>query len=559
MVDGDESFINVDAQGVAGADVMEIEPVEGVDVSFEDETSAVSTYAIRKIKTIKAKTEIELFTGVTADVSVKIKSPQVEYSINSNYAYVALEGDTEISYNIEANVAEMYLGDKAVELFTCSVLGVGDFTVSVEFKVSGSASGSVKGYLVAGLECTNGGKLRAIKSFQQKQYSTNIEATASVGLKVKLGITKMPVINAYVYAEAGVKANLKTTIYNNSESNKCVNFKAYLYAKYGAQASAKFGGWKTSLSVEYDIFNESNSPVKIVHHYENGMLVPFCTKGSEYSNYFTNDSSRWSGSGWTSANGAYGLSADGTPVARYTYTLDDKNNATITKYNGNSWSIYIPEKIDGYTVVGIGSNAFSNEEMVSVVIPDTVTAIESNAFYKATALKNVTLSKNLTSIESDAFRSCSSLESIVIPDTVTKIGWSAFYNCTSLKDVKLSKSLTYLGSMAFGSTAIDEIEIPKTLDNCDGSGPFYECELLKKVTFESGITKIPQCLFENCTGLESIVIPDTVTVIEGSAFLNATALKNVTLSKSLKSIKGNAFDSCISLESITIPDTVTSI
>ncbi len=560
-VESEEAFVSVDTQGVTDADAMEITPVEGVDVSFEEDNSGISTFATKKMKSLKAKTELELFPGVTADVTVKIKDPKVEYSVNPSYAYVILRGDTEISYNIEANLVEMPTGKKAIELINVNVLGVGNFIVSVEFELSGTASGEVKGYLETGIECTNGDKIRAIKNFRQKQYSSNIEATASVGLKATLGVTKMPVINAYVYAEVGIKAKLKASIYNDDkEPNKCVHFSAYLYAKYGATASVKFGGWKTSVTLNYDIYDKTNSPVKIVHHYENGILVPTCARGTDDTSFFTKAPSRWSGSGWISANGAYGLNADGTSFALYNYTLNEKDEATITKYNGNSWSVYIPTEIDGYKVIAIGSSAFRYKDVGRVVIPDTVTSIGASAFYNASSLKQVNLSENLTVIGPYAFESCRSLETINIPDSVTEIENSAFDDCSSLKDIILSKSLKNLGLRAFAKTAVETIEIPKSLEQCGGSsGPFYDCEKLKTVVFEKGTSQIPGSLFAGCTGLEEIDIPDTVTSIGASAFYNASSLKQVNLSENLTVIGPYAFESCRSLETINIPDSVTEI
>ena len=563
-VESDDAFVLVDAQGVADAEVMEIAPVEGVDVSFEEDNSGISTFSTKKLKSIKAKTELELFPGVTADVSVKIKSPEIEYSVSSSYAYVLLQGDTEISYSVEANLVEMAFGDKAIELFTVSVLGIGNFTVSVEFELSGSASGEVEGYLVAGLECTKGGKLRAIKSFQQKQYSSNVEASASVGLKVTFGITKMPVISAYIYAEAGVKANLKATTYkDDKEPHKCVHFAAYLYVKYGASASAKFGGWKTSLSVNYDIFNEKNSPVKIVHHYENGVLVPSCTRGTDYTNFFTKASSRWGGSGWISANGAYGLNADGTYFALYNYTLNDKNEATITKYNGNSWSVYIPKEIDGYTVVAIGNKAFQYKDAKSIIIPETVSYIDSYAFSECYNLREIEIPYLVTTINSNTFANCASLEKVTIPETVTTIYRYAFDYCTSLRTVELPKSLTTLYNGAFRyCDSLTDVYIPKNVtieSSISNDGPFIWCSNIKNVVFADGMTSIPSKLFSYCDGIKSINIPSTVTNIESYAFYKCSELETVIIPNSVTTIGAYAFAECTSIKEIELPESVTTI
>ena len=52
----------------------------------------------------------------------------------------------------------------------------------------------------------------------------------------------------------------------------------------------------------------------------------------------------------------------------------------------------------------------------------------------------VLIPNSVTSIDSYAFNNCTTLTSIVIPNSVISIGSSAFHNCTSLT------SITYNGS-----------------------------------------------------------------------------------------------------------------
>ena len=68
--------------------------------------------------------------------------------------------------------------------------------------------------------------------------------------------------------------------------------------------------------------------------------------------------------------------------------LDDANRATITGYSGNATALYIPEEIDGHAgVVAIGDRAFENRtDLRTVMIPDSVTRINGNAFYIAVIL-----------------------------------------------------------------------------------------------------------------------------------------------------------------------------
>lgn len=58
-----------------------------------------------------------------------------------------------------------------------------------------------------------------------------------------------------------------------------------------------------------------------------------------------------------------------------------------------------------------------------------------NAFYRCSALANVTLGEDVRLIGKGAFMNCERLESIIIPDGVTRIGDYAFGGCRRVSSV----------------------------------------------------------------------------------------------------------------------------
>ena len=82
------------------------------------------------------------------------------------------------------------------------------------------------------------------------------------------------------------------------------------------------------------------------------------------------------------------------------------SEAEITGYTGTEKDISIPSRISGHTVTSIGSGAFMNSTVTSVVIPNTVTSIGDQAFYGCTSLGKIDLNNNLKSVGLSAFKNC---------------------------------------------------------------------------------------------------------------------------------------------------------
>ena len=101
----------------------------------------------------------------------------------------------------------------------------------------------------------------------------------------------------------------------------------------------------------------------------------------------------------------------------FTYELTSSNEATITGcYKKCPTSIKIPNKIDWYTITGVGVKAFSEAGLTSVTLNESVLRIEREAFH-FNYLTNVTLPSNLEVIGEAAF-SQNQWQIITIPASV---------------------------------------------------------------------------------------------------------------------------------------------
>ena len=207
----------------------------------------------------------------------------------------------------------------------------------------------------------------------------------------------------------------------------------------------------------------------------------------------------------------------------------DKAAGTITGHDGAVGpDLVIPREIDGTPVTIIGSSAIQFNAASSVVIPDTVTTIESYAFQHSDNLKTVVIPDSVRTIGKAAFSRCG-LTSLTIPSGVTEIESEAFEQCAFLTSAAIFADLEELPSAMF-----------------DG------CTRLKSVALPSGLKRIGKGAFSRCPALETIQLPDGLTHIEAGAFSNS-GLKELPLPASLEEIGADAFSWCGNLSHVTLP------
>ncbi|MDD3381997.1 MAG: leucine-rich repeat protein, partial [Bacilli bacterium] len=127
-------------------------------------------------------------------------------------------------------------------------------------------------------------------------------------------------------------------------------------------------------------------------------------------------------------------------------------NVIITKYSGSSISLKIPEKIEGYEVIGVGEKAFNYcTSIISIKLPDSITSIGAFAFNNCTKLVSINMPTSLTSIGEGAFRNCNKVIIANLPNGVTKIEKNVFENCSNLTSIVIPATVTSIGEGAFRS------------------------------------------------------------------------------------------------------------
>ena len=627
-VDIDKVTESVDAQGTEEGDLKQAEAVGDAQITYIEGGTEEQAYengrayrsrrrisGNKKISAVKASKKLELGAGKSFTINCTLSNVSVDYKINSGKreAYVKANGTAIITGKGEWDAVAAAGKSGSIELVKIPVAYVGVITVTAEYSMNGEVTLTYTTGFQTGLQYSPQDGFRLTKDFQKKSFTLHSKTKLSAGVTASIGLVKLPVISGKIYAKMGAQTVIESETFDDGKSPKmCTTVSSWLYASAGANASLDFYVTKKSFSKTYDIFNENNSPVRLVYHFEDGHLIYPCSRGlASAKGYFTKWNSRY-GSSW----GGYGLDENGTPKPVFTYSLDDDGNATITGYTGNVSALVIPEEIDGHKVMKLGNDVFENhQEIVYVQIPDLITSIGVSAFRDCSNLENVNLPKNLISIGNRAFFNCVSIRNIYIPktlvevdtygwnwwypfegcsnlekvefeegitqiptgifgdtglkeveipDTVTSIGERSFADCANLEKVTLSKNLKSIGNRAFiKCTKIEKINFPKSLTEVDTYGtnwwyPFDGCSNLKEIEFEEGITQIPTGIFGN-TGLENVKMPDTVTSIGERSFADCTKLEKIIFSEKIETINGRAFAGCTSLKSISLPDSITSM
>lgn len=238
--------------------------------------------------------------------------------------------------------------------------------------------------------------------------------------------------------------------------------------------------------------------------------------------------------------------------------------------------IKIGDKV--YRITEVHDKAFyDNTSLREVVVSKNISTIGNSAFEKCINLKTVKLNEGLVNIGDKAFRDCSALESVKMPSTVQnignyafencvklrtvtlnngllKIGKKAFYNCKSLKKIKIPKSVLKIGSYAFGKciklasvTFAAESQLLEMGDGC-----FYYCKALKKISLPAKLTTVPVKCFKSDTKLTSVTIGKNVTKIRKQAFSGCKKIKKITIPSRVQTIESQAFYNCKSLKNVTI-------
>lgn len=129
----------------------------------------------------------------------------------------------------------------------------------------------------------------------------------------------------------------------------------------------------------------------------------------------------------------------------------EPNSFCISRYTGTSETeLTIPSELCGIPITEILPCAFAcHEELQSIVLPDTIEKIGSEAFCGCTALQKIHLPDSIQRIDIGAFAGCTSLKEITLPHRLKVLAPDLFYHCGELSFVRLPQSIEIIRENAF--------------------------------------------------------------------------------------------------------------
>lgn len=263
-------------------------------------------------------------------------------------------------------------------------------------------------------------------------------------------------------------------------------------------------------------------------------------------------------------------------IGDWEYKFDSNTHtAKVMNYCGEGGDATIPEKIDvnGYTVTEVRSGAFYNNKLTSVKIPNTISKLSGQDFYKSVKVvinpdnpyfalidgvlfeketkmlihypsnekvTSYSVPQGIKEISEEAFDGCSELTEIILPDSVEKIGTNAFWGCDGLKSITIPGNVTSFVQSFRTCSNLEEVILS---DGVTSIGPyaFEYCPNLTKVSIPETVTSIGFAAFNECTSLQEITLPDSLTKLSGKAF-NMCPMPSIILPKNLSEFTGNPFE-----------------
>ncbi len=256
-----------------------------------------------------------------------------------------------------------------------------------------------------------------------------------------------------------------------------------------------------------------------------------------------------------------------------------QGEAFISKYIGTDVDVVVPERIDGFQVVGIGREALKIETnngtstVESITLPSTLRTIGMSAFENMSFLKEIVVPSGTKIIDNYAFRNCSLLNSVSFPDTIIRAGadildGTAYYAnednwtdgvilyvgttliCAAHMQIYHEKEDDYFAH--YGNVFVKpgtKVIADYAFCNIDYRGDLFIEQrrgraIIGQLVIPEGVVYIGNNAFEQCYSIGSVTLPSTITAINEGTFKLSNIGSFVEIPEGVERICAHAFDGC---------------
>ena len=211
--------------------------------------------------------------------------------------------------------------------------------------------------------------------------------------------------------------------------------------------------------------------------------------------------------------------------------------------------------------------------VTDIVIPDGTTTVEK-WFANITTIESIVIPNSVTKVDFDAFKGCTNLKKLTVGSGLeVKGGFSRYgtnvrsfmdrWGCSGqIEEIVFSEGRTEIGQYALGEENLKSVTLPSTLKKVDKTAfrDVVNLENLYVPNLEEWL-KLSEGIFGSEKGtnlyaggklVTDLVVPDSITTIPEGAFYGLSSLKSVTIPNSVTDIGKNAFKYCKNLEKLTI-------
>ena len=218
-------------------------------------------------------------------------------------------------------------------------------------------------------------------------------------------------------------------------------------------------------------------------------------------------------------------------------------------------------------ITTIESNAFKNQPIKEIVIPEGVTEIKSFSFSNCAFLEKILFPESMRTIENDSFWPCPSIQKIIIPNSIQDCNDGSFNGCDFLQELVVPARLLpkfvkwrYSCLPDTCQIIVDDLE-----DKIYGDFIIESSKLLKYLGDDSQtVIVVPEGINEISDGafarspIKGIILPMSLTKIGKFAFAGCNNLESIAIPEGVQQIGFLAFDACFSLSEMSLPSNLLS-